>query len=104
METAFKIFMFLFPYGLSIAAYIWVGKKAWLSPGKASKVIAFIILAGGLGYTLYKMIRYASTLLENENFEFVIMIINVFVLFFASIAITFGEPEPVEPEKKLPGA
>lgn len=96
MDTAFRIFMFLLPYGFSITAYIWVGTKAWHTPNKITKVIAFVILSGGLGYTLYKMIRSIGGLFTNDNFEFVIMIINVFVLFFASIAITIGEPENIE--------
>lgn len=98
METIFRLFMYILPYGLSIAAYIWIGKKAWQVPNKLAKAIAFLILAAGLGYTLYKMGRSISTALTNDTFEFMIMIVNVFVLFFASIAITFGEPE--KPEQK----
>ncbi len=96
MDTAFRVFMYILPYGLSIAAYIWIGKKAWQGKNKISKAIAFIILAAGFVYTLYKMIRSISGIFTNDDFEFVIIIVNVFVLFFASIAITLGEPEKNE--------
>lgn len=93
MDTAFRIFMFLLPYALCIAAYIWVGKKAWRVKNAISKIIALLFVAGGAGYTLYKLIRSISSIMTNDNFEFVIFIITAFVLFFASIAIALGEPE-----------
>ncbi|HZH65497.1 MAG TPA: hypothetical protein VEY10_11460 [Flavisolibacter sp.] len=93
MDTIFRIFMFILPYGFSIAAYIWIGKKAWKTPNKVSKIIAFTILAAGLGYTLYRMITTSSKAFADDRFEFIILIVNVFVLFFAAIAITLGEPE-----------
>ena len=93
MDTLFRIFMFILPYALCIAGYIWVGRKAWRVQNKIAKWIALVILGGGLGYTLYKMIGAIGSVLTNDNFEFAIIIITVFVLFFASIAIAMGEPE-----------
>jgi amino acid transporter len=100
METLFRLFMYLLPYGLSIAAFVWIGKKAWRVPNKIAKVIALLIVAAGLGYTLYKMISSIGEALSNDNFEFMILIINVFVLFFASLAITLGEPEEEPPSNE----
>jgi hypothetical protein len=97
MDTIFRIFMFILPYALCIAGYIWVGKKAWRVENKIAKAIALAILAGGLGYTLYKMISAIGGIMTNDNFEFAIIIITVFVLFFASIAVAIGEPEKNKP-------
>lgn len=93
MDTAFKIFMYVLPYALCIAAYIWVGKKVFQASNKITKAIAFIILAAGFCYTIYRMISTSSKAFAEDRFEFVIIIVTVFVLFFASIAITLGEPE-----------
>ena len=93
MDTVFRVFMFLLPYAICIAAYIWVGRKAWLTKNIFSKIIAFLFVAGGLGYTLYKLVRNIRGIATSDDFEFVIIIIMVFVLFFASIAIAVGEPE-----------
>jgi len=100
METVFRLFMYLLPFALSIAAYIWVGRKAFQVKNKIAKTIALIILAAGLGYTLYKMGSSIGGAFTNENFEFMIMVINVFVLFFTSIAITLGEPEKMDEKSK----
>lgn len=102
MDTAFRIFMFVLPYALCIAAYFWVAKKAWRATNIISKIIAFVFVTGGLGYTLFKMIQSIGGIFTNDNFEFIIFIVTVFVLFFASIAIAVGEPEdkPVSTAKK----
>ena len=93
MDTVFRVFMFLLPYAICIAAYIWVGTKAWRTKNIISKIIALAFVAGGLGYTLYKLARTIRGIATSDDFEFVIIIIMVFVLFFASIAIAVGEPE-----------
>jgi amino acid transporter len=93
IETIFRIFMFLLPYAICFAGYIWIGKKAWRSPHKIAKAIALFFVLGGAGYTTYKLIGAAPGILTNDNFEFAIIIIAVFVLFFASIALAFAEPE-----------
>jgi hypothetical protein len=93
LDNIFRVFMFVLPYALCFAAYIWVGKKAWRTPAGMAKVIALIFVTGGAGYTLYTMLRAAGSIFTNDNFEFAILIITVFVLFFASIAIAMAEPE-----------
>ena len=93
METAFRIFMFLVPYVLCIAGYIWVGKRAWHAKNMASKIIALAIVGAGSAYMLYKLFGSIGGIMTNDNFEFIIIIVTVFVLFFASIAIALGEPE-----------
>jgi hypothetical protein len=93
LDTIFRVFMFILPYGLCFAGYIWVGKKAWRAPNGIAKIIAMIFIIAGGGYTLYKFIRAAGGIMTNDNFEFAIIIITVFVLFFASIAVAMAEPE-----------
>ncbi len=100
MDNIFRVFMFLLPYGFSIAAYVWIGTKALRLPNSPAKYIALVILAVGLAYTFYRMITTSSKAFADDRFEFIVLIVNVFVLFFASIAITFGEPE--ENENLLP--
>ncbi|HVF96794.1 MAG TPA: hypothetical protein VM871_05715 [Flavisolibacter sp.] len=96
LDNIFRVFMFVLPYALCIAAYIWVGKKALAVPNRAATIIALFIVAGGLGYTLYKLVRSASGILRNDNFEYIIVVVTVGVLFFASIAMALGQPEEKE--------
>ena len=93
METIFRLFMYIFPYAISVALYIWIFKKALRVPNKIAKAIALLFVVGGFGYTLYKISTSIRTALTNDQFEFAILIITTFVLFFASIAIAFGQPE-----------
>jgi hypothetical protein len=93
METAFRIFMYLFPYAISIALYVWMFRKAQRVPHKVLKGVALAIVVAGFCYTLYEIITTISTALTDDRFHFAIMIITVILLFFASIAMAFGEPE-----------
>lgn len=93
IDTLFRIFMFVLPYALCYAGYIWIGKKAWKTPTNAAKYISLFFVFGGAAYTTYKLVRAAAGIFTNDNFEFVIIIVTVFVLFFASIALAFAEPE-----------
>jgi high-affinity K+ transport system ATPase subunit B len=93
LDTIFRIFMFLFPYVVCFAAYLWVGKKAWRAPKGIARIIALVFVIGGTGYTLYKLVRSIGGMMTNDNFEFVILIVMVFILFFASIALAMAEPE-----------
>ncbi|HUC80605.1 MAG TPA: hypothetical protein VMR70_06790 [Flavisolibacter sp.] len=93
LDTLFRLFMFILPFALCFAGYIWIGKKAWKAPNNPAKYISLLFVAGGAGYTAYKVIRLAGGILTNDNFEFAIIIITVFVLFFASVALAFAEPE-----------
>lgn len=93
METAFRIFMYLFPFGLSTAAYIWMFKKALRVPSKPFRWIALVVICGGMLYTLYKIVTSITTILTNDNFEFVPIIVTVVVLAIAAIFMTLGEPD-----------
>ena len=93
METVYRLFMYILPYALCIIAYVWVFKRALRVPNKIAKAIALVIVVAGFAYTVYRIIQSVSTALTNDNFEFVILIVTAFVLFFASIAIAIGEPE-----------
>lgn len=96
LDNVFRVFMFVLPYALCFAAYIWVGKRAWKAPKGIARIIAFVFVIGGAGYTLYKLVRAIGGVFKNDIFEFAIMIVTVFILFFASIAITMAEPEKAE--------
>lgn len=93
MDTVFRIFMFLLPYAVCVTAYVWVGKKAWRVPHPAARIGALLIVAGGLGYTLYRFVRLLGEALTNDNFEYIILIVMVAVLALASIVMALGEPE-----------
>ncbi|WP_121352843.1 hypothetical protein [Flavisolibacter nicotianae] len=93
MEAVFRIFMYLFPYGASIALYIWVFRKAQRVPNKVAKGIALALVVAGLGYTAYQIATTVGAVMTDDRFHFQIMIITIVVLFFASIAMAFGEPE-----------
>ena len=97
METAFRLFMYSLPWLLSIAVYIWMFRKALRVPHKAARIIALAIIAGGFVYTLYKFVTSVKGALTDDRFHFAILIITVFVLFFAAIAMAFGEPETKQP-------
>jgi amino acid transporter len=93
LDTLFRIFMFVLPYALCFAGYIWVGKKAWHTPNGIGKFVSLFFVVAGAGYTLYKLVLSAGSILTNDNFEFVIILVSVFVLFFSSIALAVAEPE-----------
>ena len=93
LDSIFRVFMYVLPYGLCFAGYIWVGKKAWKAPKGIAKIIALLFVIGGAGYTLYKVVRSIGAVMTNDTFEFAIIIVTVFILFFASIAIAMAEPE-----------
>jgi len=93
LDTIYRIFMFILPYALCIAAYVWVGRKALRVPQRTSRIIALVFIAGGLAYTLYRLVRSVGNIMTNELFEFVILIVAVAVLALASIVMALGEPE-----------
>lgn len=93
LDDIFIVFMFLLPYAICIAAYIWVGRKALKVPNRFSRYTALTVVAAGLGYTLYKFIRGIGNIMREENFQYIILIVMVAVLALASIIMAFGEPE-----------
>ena len=93
LDNLFIIFMFILPYAICIAAYVWTGRKALKVPNKYSRYIALIIIAGGFCYTLYTFIRSVGRMMTEENFHYIILIVMVAVLALASIVMAFGEPE-----------
>ena len=99
MDVVFRIFMFFLPYILCIAAYIWVGKKAWRVQNAIAKTFALVFVAAGATYTVYQLFRSLGEMMTNDNFEYIIIIVMVGVLFFASIAMALGEPEEAPADK-----
>jgi high-affinity K+ transport system ATPase subunit B len=93
LDNIFRVFMFILPFAFCLAGYYWVGKKAWKAPAGIARIIAMIFVSAGAAYTLYKLIRSVGGIMTNDNFEYAIIIITVFVLFFASISIAMAEPE-----------
>lgn len=93
MEAFYRIFMYVFPYAISLALCIWMLRKASRVPHKIYKSVALTIVIGGIGYAVYSIIKTAGTLFTDDNFHYQIMIVTIAVLFFASIAMALGEPE-----------
>lgn len=93
MEAIYRIFMYIFPYAIAIALYVWMWRKAIRVPNKILKAVALIIIGGGFAYTLYSIATTAGALFTDDSFHFQILIITIIVLFLASIAMAFGEPE-----------
>lgn len=93
LDNVYRVFMFALPYALCLTAYVWVGKKALRVPQKAARIVALFVIAAGLGYTLYRMVRSVGGLFTNDNFEYIIIIVAVAVLALASIVMAIGEPE-----------
>lgn len=93
METIFRVFMYIFPFAVSLALYIWMARRASRVPGKTHKTIALVIVGAGLLYTLYRVVVTAGTIFKNDKFNFQILVTTIIVLFFAAIAMAFGEPE-----------
>lgn len=93
METIYRLFMYTFPYALSLALCIWMLRKAGRVPHKVSRYIALAIIVAGIGYIIYSIVKTAGTIFTDDNFHYQIMIVTVVVLFFASIAMALGEPE-----------
>ncbi len=93
MEILFRLFMYIFPYAVSIALYVWIFRRALSVPHKALRITALVIVAAGFLYTLYDITTTISKALTNDNFHFVVLIVTIGILFFASIAMALGEPE-----------
>lgn len=93
METVFRVFMYIFPFAVSLALYVWMARKASRVPGKVHKTIALVIVGAGSLYTLYRIAVTIGTIFKNDKFNFQIFITTIIVLFFAAIAMAFGEPE-----------
>ena len=93
METFYRLFMYIFPYAISLALCIWMFRKASRVPHKLYKSIALAIVIGGLGYIVYDIVKTAGAIFTDDNFHYQVMIVTVAVLFIASIVMTLGEPE-----------
>jgi phosphate/sulfate permease len=93
MDTVYRIFMYLFPYAVSTALYIWMFRRAQRVPHKTYKVVASAIIVAGFGYTLYRVIKTIGKALTDDTFQFQVLIVTVIVLFLASIVMALGEPE-----------
>ena len=93
METLFRLFMFLFPYDVAITLYVWMLRKAKRVPNKSLRALSFVITGAGLLYTLYRLVTSAGKAFKDDRFQFEIIVITIIVLFFAAIAMAFGEPE-----------
>ena len=93
LDNIFRVFMFVLPYAVCFAAYTWVAKRAWKTTNTIARIIALFFVIGGIGFTVYRLIRNIGGIFTNDDFEFVILIVMVFVLFFASVAMAIGEPE-----------
>lgn len=93
LDNIFRVFMFMLPFAICVAAYVWVGKKAVQTTNRVTKTAALVIIGGGLAYTLYRLVRTAGTAFTNDNFEYLIIIVAVAVLALASIVMAVGEPE-----------
>lgn len=93
MDTVYRLFMYIFPYAVSIALYSWMFRRAQRVPQKVHKIIALVIIVAGFCYTLYQVIKTIGKALTDDNFQFPVLIVTIIVLFLASIAMAFGEPE-----------
>lgn len=93
MEILFRLFMYFFPFAVSLSLYIWMYRKAVRVPHKTLKIVSVAIIVAGFAYTIYELATTLSKALSDDRFHFAILIVTVFVLFFASITMAFGEPE-----------
>lgn len=103
IDNIYRVFMFVLPFAICLAAYVWVGKKALRVPQKAARIGALAVVCGGLVYTVYRLIKAIGTAFANDNFEYIIVIVTVAVLALASIIMAIGEPEaPVKESAPTP--
>lgn len=93
LDPVYRVFMFLLPYAICVAAYIWMGRKSLQSINKAFGYTALAVVIVGFGYTAYEFIKSIGGIMTEDNFHYKIIIVMVAVLALASIIIAFGEPE-----------
>ena len=93
LDNIYRVFMFILPFALCFAAYVWMGKKAWRVQQKPARIIAVAVIAGGIAFTLYRMVRSAVDVFTNDIFEYIALLVMVAVLALASIVMAIGEPE-----------
>lgn len=93
MDTAYRLFMYIFPFAISIAVYVWLIRRASRVPHKTARIIAFLVIVAGAGYTLYRIAITITKALIDDNFHASPIIVSIIAGFFAAIAMAFGEPE-----------
>ena len=93
METFFRLFMYVFPYAISLGLYTWLFRRSAKVPHKTARIIAMVIIGAGAADTLYQVATTIGNALTDDRFHFAIIIITIIVGFLAAIAMAFGEPE-----------
>ena len=93
MDTVYRIFMFIFPYAVCIAGNIWVGRKVWQATHPVWRWVAVFFVACSSVYTIYDLIKRAPKLFSDDNFIYIVIIVNVVLWAVAAISMAIGEPE-----------
>ena len=93
LDTIYRAFMFIIPYALTFAAYIWVGKKAWRIPDRTVRIISLAMIAAGVGFTVYRLVSLTGRMFTNDLFEYIVLLVMVGDLALVSIIMAIGEPE-----------
>lgn len=91
MESAFRIALFVLPFLLILAGYFWIGRKAMAESRSVYKVLALAVMAAGLAYTIWTFVILLSGPFEEYNFNFTVLIANIFILFAVSIILTLAK-------------
>ncbi len=93
LDNIYRVFMFILPFAICFATYVWMGKKAWRVQQKTARMIALIVIAGGIAFTMYRMVVSVVDVFTNDIFEYIALLVMVAVLALASIVMAIGEPE-----------
>jgi hypothetical protein len=99
MEFAYRILVFSFPFIISLAAYFWLTKKTLASTNNFVRVLCFIVIAAGVGFTFWQLIISSKKALQDDGFNFKVIFFNILFMVAISIILAFGTPDEDETPK-----
>lgn len=92
MEFIYKVLICSLPFLASYAGFYWLGKKILRTPHAVWRAICLALVAAGVVFTTWQLIKTYSNL-GDSSFNFMVIIVNVFVMALISIFLAFSEPE-----------
>jgi hypothetical protein len=99
MEFAYRILVFSFPFIVSLVAYFWLSKKTLAATNKIVKILCFIVIAAGIGFTFWQLMLSIKKALQDDGFNFKVIFFNILFMVAISIILAFGTPDEDETPK-----
>lgn len=92
MEMLYRLLICSVPFLASFFGYYLLARRIINVDKPLPKTIAFLFLGLGLLFTVWQAVRTFAHL-DDNSFNFIVIIVNVFLMAFIAIALAFAEPE-----------